>query len=76
MSELLGKFVEVGSGETVYYGKLVEINDNEVYLETESGWVVIPVDKVAFLREAEEEEWTAPELTLDGGGYPSDEKES
>lgn len=53
MIDLIGKIVEVGTGETLYYGKLIEINENEVHLETESGWVVVPLDRVAFVREKE-----------------------
>ena len=51
MTDLIGKIVEVGTGETLYSGKLIEINETEVNLETESGWLVIPVDRIAFLRE-------------------------
>ena len=51
MIELIGKIVEVGTVETLYYGKLIEINENEVHLETESGWLVVPLDRVAFVRE-------------------------
>ncbi len=51
MTELIGKLVEVGTGETVYRGKLVEINEEDIYLESESGWLVGPVEKVAFIRE-------------------------
>ena len=53
MIELIGKIVEVGTVETLYYGKLIEINENEVHLETESGWLVVPLDRVAFVREKE-----------------------
>lgn len=53
--DLIGKIVEVGTGETVYTGKLVEINEEEVYLESELGWVVVPVQKVAFIREKDSE---------------------
>lgn len=54
MNDLIGKVVELGTGETTYVGKLVEINEAEVYLESESaGWIVIPTDKVAFIREYE-----------------------
>lgn len=53
MYDLIGKIVEVGTPETVYYGKLVEVNENEVYLETESGWLVIPVERVTYVREKE-----------------------
>jgi hypothetical protein len=51
--ELIGKIVEVGTVETLYYGKLIEVNENEVHLETESGWLVVPLDRVAFVRERE-----------------------
>jgi ribosome maturation factor RimP len=54
MTELIGKVVEVVTGETVYIGKLVEVNEEEVYLETEAGWVVVPVEKVALIREKED----------------------
>jgi len=49
--DLIGKIVEVGTAETLYTGKLIEINDNEVHLEAVSGWLVIPIDRVAFVRE-------------------------
>jgi hypothetical protein len=55
MIELTGKMVEVGTAETVYSGRLVEVNEYEVHLESESGWVVIPVERVAYIREKEEE---------------------
>lgn len=51
MQDLIGKIVEVGTVETLYYGKLVEINEEEVHLETEAGWLVIPIERVAFVRE-------------------------
>jgi hypothetical protein len=54
MMELIGKTVEVGTVETVYTGKLIEVNDEEVYLESESGWIVVPVDRVAYIREKDE----------------------
>jgi hypothetical protein len=57
MLDLIGKIVEVGTGETVYFGKLVEINENEVHLETEAGWLVIPVERVAYVREKEADEY-------------------
>lgn len=51
--DLIGKIVEVGTAETLYLGKLVEINENEVHLESEAGWLVIPIERVAFVREKE-----------------------
>ncbi|MBI5640736.1 MAG: hypothetical protein HZA17_09945 [Nitrospirae bacterium] len=55
MIELVGKIVEVGTVEAVYVGKLIEVNEDEVHLEAESGWIVIPVDRVAYIREQIEE---------------------
>lgn len=53
MTDLIGKIVEVVTAETLYVGKLIEINDNEVHLETDSGWLVIPNERIAFVREKE-----------------------
>jgi hypothetical protein len=53
--ELTGKIVEVGTVETNYTGKLIEVNETEVHIETEGGWLVIPVDRVVFIREAGQE---------------------
>ncbi len=55
MIDLIGKIVEVGTGDSVYTGTLVEVNEEEVHLESELGWIVVPVDKVAFIREKENE---------------------
>lgn len=55
MIDLIGKIVEIGTVETTYRGRLVEINEEEVHLESDTGWVVVPVDRVAFIREPEEE---------------------
>jgi len=52
--DLVGKIVEVVTQETIYTGKLIEIGDNEVHIESESGWVVIPVDRIAIIREKED----------------------
>jgi ribosome maturation factor RimP len=49
--DLIGKFVVVETAETMYTGKLIEVGEEEVYLESETGWVVIPVDRVASIRE-------------------------
>ncbi len=55
MMDLVGKIVEVVTPETTYRGKLVEINSEEIYLESGAGWTVVPVDKVALIREVEED---------------------
>jgi hypothetical protein len=53
--DLVGKIVEVVTSETTYRGRLIELNSEEIYLESESGWIVVPVDSVALMREVEEE---------------------
>ena len=51
MIDLRGKLVEVMANDITYTGILVEISETEVYLESESGWIVIPVEQVASLSE-------------------------
>lgn len=46
MIDLVGKIVNVETIETIYRGKLIEINEEEIHLESEAGWIVIPVQKV------------------------------
>jgi len=50
VAELVGKKVEVMALDIIYRGKLVEIDETEVHIETELGWVVIPVTHIAFIR--------------------------
>jgi hypothetical protein len=49
--DLIGKLVVVETQETTYTGTLVEIGEEEVHLETEMGWIVIPVERVSVIRE-------------------------
>ncbi|HUO76728.1 MAG TPA: hypothetical protein VMU21_04040 [Thermodesulfovibrionales bacterium] len=51
MIDLQGKLVEVIANDITYTGTLVEISETEVYLEGESGWIVIPVEQVASISE-------------------------
>lgn len=55
MMDLVGKIVEVGTAETSYIGKLIEVNENEAHLESEYGWMVVPIDRIAYIREKIEE---------------------
>ena len=50
--ELIGKIVEVTTTMTSYTGKLIEINEAEVYLQTETGWVTISNESIISIREA------------------------
>jgi len=51
METLIGKEVEVGVIGLVYAGKLVEVTEAEVHLESETGWLAIPAAQVLFIRE-------------------------
>lgn len=55
MIDLIGKVVDVMANDIVYTGTLIEIGEGEVYLETDMGSVVIPVEQIAFIREKEAE---------------------
>ncbi len=50
MQELIGKKVEVKTYETIYTGILVEISEAEVNLQAETGWIVIPIDRVVDIK--------------------------
>jgi ribosome maturation factor RimP len=49
--DLIGKLVTVETAETFYEGKLVEVGEDEVHLESDMGWIVIPVQKITSVRE-------------------------
>ncbi len=51
MIELIGRLVTVETVETMYTGKLIEVGEEEVHLESETGWVVIPVERITSIRE-------------------------
>ncbi|HET6515219.1 MAG TPA: hypothetical protein VFG09_08665 [Thermodesulfovibrionales bacterium] len=51
MNDLINKIVDVTANEIVYTGRLVEMNEVEVYLEGETGWIVIPIEQVTSITE-------------------------
>jgi hypothetical protein len=52
--DLTGKIVVVEAEDGITYtGKLIEIGEEEVYLEGEMGWIMIPVERIADIREAD-----------------------
>ena len=52
MQEFVGKAVEVNASDIIYKGILVEIGEKEVHLQSETGWVVIPLDRIVDIRES------------------------
>ncbi|MDP2167246.1 MAG: hypothetical protein Q8J64_02810 [Thermodesulfovibrionales bacterium] len=53
MIELIGKKVVVEAMGITYTGRLVEMGETEVHLEGESGWIVVPVENISSIREAD-----------------------
>lgn len=53
MQDLTGKEVVVHTMETIYRGKLIEMGQEELYLQAEDGWITIPVEKITQITEAE-----------------------
>lgn len=51
MQELIGKEVEVNTMEITYRGRLVEIGEEEIHLESDQGWITIQVDRVVDIKE-------------------------
>lgn len=54
MLDLVGKIVDVKTPDMTYSGKLIEVGEYEVHLETESGWIVILVDRITDITEKED----------------------
>jgi len=54
MQNLVGKTVVVDTYETTYTGTLVELGEQEVYLQSDTGWIVIPIDRVTNIQEKED----------------------
>jgi len=51
MHNLVGKTVVVDTYEITYTGTLVELGEKEVYLQADTGWIVIPVERITNIRE-------------------------
>ncbi|MGB9715652.1 MAG: hypothetical protein ACPL1G_04500 [Thermodesulfovibrionales bacterium] len=54
MMDLIGKNVEIDTVDIIYTGRLIEIGEDEVYIESGIGCVVIPTEKIAYIREKED----------------------
>jgi hypothetical protein len=51
---LLGKVVDVTANSITYTGRLVEIGETEIYLESDLGWILIPMEQIASVQERED----------------------
>ncbi len=50
MQELIGKEVEVNTVEIMYRGVLIEVGENEIQLQSQNGWITIPIEKVVDVK--------------------------
>ncbi len=66
MIELIGKNVLVEANGITYTGRLVEISETEVHLETELGWVTLMTEHVVNIRETGEEKELEGKAWSDG----------
>ncbi len=54
MIDLIGKNVEINTIDMIYTGKLIEIGEDEIYIESDTGCLVIPSEKIASIKEKED----------------------
>jgi hypothetical protein len=47
---LIGQEVEVMSDGMLYRGRLIEVSETEVFLQSELGWIQLSVEKVTEIR--------------------------
>lgn len=50
MQDMIGRHVEVITGDIVYIGILIEVNETEIHLQAEERWITVPVEKVVDVR--------------------------
>ncbi len=55
LKDLERRDVIVYSMGVTYRGILIEVNETEVYLRTQNGWITIPMDRIAKIAPAPEE---------------------
>jgi len=54
MQNLIGKTVVVETFEITYTGTLIEVGDQEVHLQSDTGWIVVPIERITDIREKED----------------------
>ena len=50
MHKLIGKEVEVVTGDITYRGILIETGENEIQLQTQFGWISVPIEKIVNVK--------------------------
>ena len=52
---LMNKEVEIQARGTTYKGKLIQLGEQEVYLQTMMGWVVLQTEEITSMKAVEQE---------------------
>jgi len=50
LTGLIGQEVEVMSDGMLYRGRLIEVSETDVFLQSELGWIQLSVEKVTEIR--------------------------
>lgn len=50
LTGLIGQEVEVMSDGMLYRGRLIEVSETDVFLQSEIGWIQLSVEKVTEIR--------------------------
>jgi len=50
LMDLIGKEVEVTASGMLYRGRLIEVSETEVFLQSELGWIQLQVENVTEIR--------------------------
>ena len=53
MYEMIGKIVEVIADGIIYRGKLIEVGEDEVHLQAETGWIVLSSERITRITPVE-----------------------
>jgi len=50
MHQFINKEVEVVTSETLYRGILIEIGESEIQMQSENGWITVPMERILDIR--------------------------
>ncbi|HEY3347260.1 MAG TPA: hypothetical protein VGK71_06525 [Nitrospirota bacterium] len=50
LNSMIGKEVEVDANETTYRGRLIEVSEDDVFLQSELGWIQLVTASVTDIR--------------------------
>jgi len=50
MHQFINKEVEIITSEALYSGVLIEVDESEIQIKSESGWITVPLERVLDVR--------------------------